>query len=327
MLRMKALLLALALFSIFVGSVWINVAYAAGYPARPLEIICPYAPGSTTDIALRVITDVGSKHFGQPMVVVNKPGAGGALAAADVISSKPDGYKAFWGAQVFFATTTKTQKVPFNPDDLAPLANFVELKMGMVVRADSPFKTFDDLLDYAKKSQGQFKWAHVGRGITLHMSGLIIFKKAGIATVDVPYKGTSEVLVALLGGHVDAGSLAYGAVSEHVKAGKARYLMFYADKRFKDQPNVPTAVELGFPDAVLPTYFGLYVHKDTPEPIKKALVEVCKKISEDPETRKGIERLGEEPRFGGPEFMRDAIKKQEAIGIPILKEIGLYIGK
>jgi tripartite-type tricarboxylate transporter receptor subunit TctC len=323
----KAVFLTLALLSMFLGAVAADITQAAGYPAGPLEIICPYAPGSTTDLALRVIADSGSKHFGQPMVVINKPGAGGALAAADVISSRPDGYKAFWGAQVFFATTTKTQKVPFNPDDLVPLANFVELKMGMVVKGDSPFKTFDDLLDYAKKSQGQFKWAHVGRGITLHMSGLLIFKRAGVTTIDVPYKGTPEALVALLGGHVDAGSLAYGAVSEQVKAGKARYLMFYADKRFKDQPGVPTAVELGFPEAVLPTFFGLYVHKDTSEPIKKTLAEVCKKISEDPETRKGIERLGEEPRFGGPEFMREAIKKQEAIGVPILKEIGLYVGK
>jgi tripartite-type tricarboxylate transporter receptor subunit TctC len=261
------------------------------------------------------------------MVVVNKPGAGGSLAAGDVISSKPDGYKVLESAQVFFATTVKTQKVPFDADDVVPLANFMEMRLGLAVKGDSPYKTFDDLIAYAKKNQGQFKWSHTGRGITLHMSAMLIFKRAGVTSIDVPYKGTPEALAALLGGHVDAGSLPLGAASEQVRAGKARYLMFYTDKRYKDYPNVPTALELGYPDAVLPTYVGLYVHKNTPENIRKKLADVCKKIYDDPEFKKGIEKLGEEPKFGGPEFIRAAIKKQEEIGIPILKEIGLYVGK
>lgn len=302
-------------------------AASQAYPTRPLEIICPYTPGSSTDIVARLIADIGPKYFGQPMVVVNKAGAGGSIAASDVISSQPDGYKVFWGAQVFFATTIRTQKVPFDADDLVPLANFLELRLGMPVKADSPYKTFDDLLSYARKNPGQLRWAHTGRGITLHMSGMIIFKKAGVMTIDVPYKGTPEALAALLGGHVDAASLVYGAVSEQVRAGKVRYLMFYTDKRYKDLPNIPTALELGYPDAVLPTFFGLYVHKNTPENIRKMLTDVCKKVYEDPEFKKGVEKLGEEPRFGGPEFIKEAIKKQEEIGIPILKEIGLYVGK
>lgn len=324
-MRNKICALTVALVSVALLSV--QPAETQTYPTRPLEIICPYTPGSSTDIGARVVADIGSKYFGQPMVVVNKPGAGGAIAAADVISSKPDGYKVFWGAQVFFATTIKTQKVPFNPDDLIPLANFMELRLGMPVKADSPFKTFDDLLNYAKKNPGQLKWCHTGRGITLHMSALIIFKKAGVQTIDVPYKGTPEALAALLGGHVDAGSLVYGALSDQVRAGKVRFLMFYTDKRYKDQPNVPTAFELGYPDAVLPTFFGLYAHKDTPENIRKTLTDVCKKIYDDPEYKKGIEKLGEATRFGGPEFIKEAIKKQEEIGIPILKEVGLYVGQ
>ena len=302
-------------------------AEAQTYPTRPLEVICPYTPGSSSDIATRLIADIGPKYFGQPIVVVNKPGAGGSIAAAEVISSKPDGYKVFGGYQVFFATTIRTQKVPFNPFDLVPLANFVELKLGMEVKADSPFKTFDDVLSYGRKNPGQLKWCHPGRGITLHMSALIIFKKAGIQTIDIPYKGPSEALAALLGGHVDVGSIGYGPVSDQVRAGKVRFLMFYTDKRYSDQPNVPTALELGYPDAVLPTFFGLYVHKDTAENIRKTLTDVCKKIYDDPEFKKGIEKLGEQPKFGGPEFIKEAIKKQEEIGIPILKEIGLYVGQ
>ena len=99
------------------------------------------------------------------------------------------------------------------------------------------------------------------------------------------------------------------------------------DKRYKDYPNVPTAAELGYPDAVLPTYVGLYIHKNTQENIKKTLLDVCKKIYDDPEFKKGIEGLGEEPKWGGPEFIKEGIKKQEEIGIPILKELGMVVGK
>ncbi len=312
---------------LIVATFLVQPAIAKDYPTKPLEIVCPYTPGSSFDILVRVIANVGPKYLGQPITIFNQPGAGGSLAAADVISSKPDGYKLFEAAQVFFATTVKTQKLPFDPNDMVPLANFMEMRLGMVVKADSPFKTLDDVLAYARKNPGRLNWCHTGRGITLHMSALTIFRKAGVQTVDVPYKGTPEALSALLGGHVDVGSLPYGATSEQVKAGKARYLLFYTDKRYKDYPNVPTALELGYPNAVLPTYVGLYAHKNTPENIKKTLMGVCKKIYDDPEFKKGIEKLGEDPKFGGPEFIREAIKKQEEIGIPLLKELGMYVGK
>ena len=107
------------------------------YPTKPIEILVPYPPGSAVDFMSRLIADVGVKYLGQPLVVINKPGANGSVAAADIISSKPDGYKILMTANIFFATTTKTQKVPFNPSDLVPLACFFEYKEGIFVRSDS----------------------------------------------------------------------------------------------------------------------------------------------------------------------------------------------
>lgn len=103
--------------------------------------------------------------------------------------------------------------------------------------------------------------------------------------------------------------------------------MVYSDKRYEDQPDVPAAAEIGFPDTVLPSFWGIYVRKDISEPIKKVLSDLCKKISEDPDFRKGIEKLGGQPRYGDPDFIRAAIKRTEEIGIPLLKEMGLYVGK
>ena len=298
------------------------------FPTKPIEIVCPYTPGSSMDIMSRLIGDIGPKYFKQPIMVVNKAGAAGSIAAADVISSKPDGHKLVTLTNFFFATTVKTQKVPFEQNDLIPIANFMEYKLGLIVKGDSPWKTFPEFLDYGKKNPGKLRWAHTGRGITLHMNGLIIFRKAGIDAIDVPYKGSPEKLASLLGGHVDASTMVYGAVRDHVRAGTVRYLIFFSDRRYSEPSDVPSAVELGFPEAAkLITFVGLYAHKNTPEEAKKILIETFRKVYDDPEFKKGIERLGDEPRFEGPEFMRESIKRGEEIGVPIIKELGLHVGK
>jgi tripartite-type tricarboxylate transporter receptor subunit TctC len=321
--------LIFVLVTVSVGSVFSQPALGRDFPTKPIELVCPYAPGSSMDIVSRIVADLAPKYIGQPIVVVNKPGAGGSIAAADVISSKPDGHKLVMLTNFFFATTVKTQKIPFDPNDLTPIVNLYEYKLGMIVKGDSPWKTLSDFLDSAKKNPGKIRCAHGGRGITLHMNALLIFKKAGVDIIEVFYKGASpEQLSALLGGHVDAASMAYGAVKDHVRAGNIRYLVFFSDRRFSDLPAVPSAVELGFPEAAkLATFNGLYAHKNTPEDAKKALLDVFKKIYEDPEFKKGIERMGDEPRFGGPEFIKEAIKKGEEAGVPIIKELGLYIEK
>ena len=262
------------------------------------------------------------------MYVTNKAGATGSLAAADVIASKPDGYKLFSNNHPYFATTIHTQKTPFDPHDLVPLANFVETRQGLIVRVNSPFRTLHDLLDYARKHPAELKWSVPGRGVTLHMTPMLIFKKEGVTTIDVPYKGGQpEVVAALLGGHVDMASVMYAGASEYVRAGKLRFLLYYSDQRYPDSPDVPAAAELGYRDTLLPAYTGLYIHRNTPERIQKILLDACKKIYDDPAFKKGLEKIDAEPKWGGPQFLNEAIKTSESIGVPVLKEIGLYVGK
>jgi len=155
-----------------------------------------------------------------------------------------------------------------------------------------------------------------------------MFRKAGVQTIELPYKGSPEMVAALLGGHVDAATIVYGAAKDHVKSGAMRYLIFFSDRRFSDPSDVPCAAELGYSEsAKLPTLVGLYGHKDIPQDIRKTLFNAFKKTFEDPDFKKGIEKLGEEPRFEEIDFLNDAIKKSEEIGTPILKELGLYAGK
>ena len=326
---MRIKLTAYVLLMLCAATIPVQSAPGKEYPTRPIELLCPYAPGGSLDIVSRLVAEIAPKYLGQPVVVVNKLGAGGSVAAADVISSRPDGHKLVMLANIFFATTVKMQKIPFDPNDLIPIVNLYEYKLGLVVRGDSSWKTLHEMLDYAKKNPGKLRVAYGPRGISLHLNGLLIFKKAGVKVVEVFYKGgTPEQLPALLGGHVDVSASPYGSTKDHVLAGKLRYLVVFSDRRFSDLPSVPSAVELGFPEAAkLLTVNGLYAHKDTPENIKQTLFNAFKKVSEDPEFKKGIERMGDEPRFGGPEFVRDAIRQAEEAGVPIIKELGLYLGK
>jgi tripartite-type tricarboxylate transporter receptor subunit TctC len=261
------------------------------------------------------------------MVVINKPGGAGTAAVADMISSKPDGYKIGILDAAYFSTAVKTQKVPFDPSHVIPLNTFLELKLGLKVKGDSPWKTLNDLLDYAKKNPGKLRFGHSGRGLTSYMNTMLVFKKAGVETIDVPYKGAPDAIAALLGGHIDAISQPHGAVKGLIDSKTLRYLVVYSDRRYSDPSDVPDAIELGFPEAAkLMPLLGVWVHKDTPGEVKKILTDTFKKAFEDPEFKKGIEKIGDEPRFGGPEKMMELIKIQEEVSVPVLKELGIYVG-
>lgn len=312
----------------FTAAAVITPAYSLDYPTKPIEVLVPYTAGSSLDIMARHVADIASTYMPQPMIVVNKAGAGGSLAAAEVISAKPDGYKLTAQGEMYFATTVKTQKVPFNPEDLVPLANFMEWRLGLVVRQDSPWKTFDDLIAYMKKNPGKVKWAHLGRGIPPHIIPLTVFKKAGVQTIDVPYKGNPEAIAALLGGHVDAYSGGVAVLKEQIRAGQVRSLVFYADHRYPDEPNVPCIKELGYTEAAkLMTFGGLYCHKNVPEQIKSYLMGVSKKIYDDPRFKKLPAIGGEDPRWGGPDWVKQKIRDAEEVGVPVLKELGLYVAR
>lgn len=321
----KGLILILATVS-FV-SIFIQPALGKEYPAKPIEILVPYAPGAFFDVMSRLVAKTAPKYLGQPVFVVNKPGGSGSVAAAEVISSSPDGYKLFCSTNFYFAANVKTQKLPFDPNHLTPLVSFAENKLGMVVRGDSPWKTFNELLNYGREKPGQLRWGNSGPGVSTTIAALLIYKKAGVVVNDITYKGgTPELLAALLGGHLDAIDYNFGTGKDLIKAGKIRFLVFYSDRRYNDAPDVPSASDLGFPEAgKLTTYCGYFIHKDTPEEIKKTLIDALKKTYEDPGFKKELIEFGNEPVFGGPEFMKEAIRKSEEVSVPILKELGLYV--
>jgi tripartite-type tricarboxylate transporter receptor subunit TctC len=322
----RALVLVSALF--LAGIIMVHpVAAQVKYPTQTVEVLCPFSAGGSFDLYSRLVATTLSKYLGQSMVVINKPGGAGTTVVADMINSKPDGYKMAILDAAYFSTVVKAQKVPFKPTDVVPLNCFLELKLGLVVKGDAPWKTLKDVLDYAKQNKDKFRFGHAGRGLTSYMNTRIVFEKAGATMIDVPYKGAAEGITALLGGHMDGISFPHGAVVTHTKSGAMRYLVVYSDKRYSDMSDIPNALELGFPDAAkLMPLLGIWVHKDTPQEIKTIITNASKKMFEDPAFKEGIIQIGDEPAFGGPERMLDLIKVQEQVSVPILKELGLYVG-
>lgn len=312
---------------VFAGIVFIHPVQGGEYPKQTIQLLCPYAPGGSFDLYSRLIADKAQKYLGQPVIVINEPGGGGSTVVANLISSKPDGYKLGALGNVYFYTTGKTQKVPFDPGNVVPIANFVEMRVGLQVKGDAPWKTLDELLAYGKKNPGKLRWGHSGRGLTTYMNTRLIFEKDSIKTIDLPYKGTPPCVTALLGGHIDAMSQPHGAISGQIKSGTLRCLVFYSDRRYSDTPDVPCSKELGFAEATkMKTLLGVYAHKDTPEEVKKILFDAFKKTFDDPEFKEGVEKLGDEPLFEGPEFINQSIKEGGEVGVPILKELGIYVG-
>jgi tripartite-type tricarboxylate transporter receptor subunit TctC len=320
----RILVLFLAASS-FLG-VFIQPVLGIDYPIRPIEIVCGFTPGGSIDLAARVVGEVAKKYIGQPMIVVNKPGAGGSLGALEVVNSRPDGYKLFTNSTLYFALTSKTQQTMFDPNLLVPIAGYMEYTDGIVVRGDSPWKTLDDLIDYGKKNPGKITWAHVGRGTKPYLCGYLIFRKAGIDATEIPYKGSSDAVTAILGGHVDAAFAPFLPSLEHMKMGKLRALMNFSDRRYTTLPQIPSAVELGYQElGKLIPIASLFAHKDTPDEIKKILIDCFKKVGQDPEYVKGLERIGEQCRPEGPEFVKEIIRSAEQVSVPLLKEFGLYV--
>lgn len=281
-------------------------AFAQGYPARPIRMISPWSAGGTSDLVLRAFAQSVAKDLGGTIVVENKPGAGGTLGAVELVNAKPDGYTL---SQVALSVLSlpHMQKVQYDPlRDLTYIAHLTAYTNGFVVRADSQFKTFGDVLAYAKQNPGKFTYASSGVGSTPHLTVEEVAYRAGVKLLNIPYKGDSDSLQALLGGTVMAvsGATSWGS---HVDSGALRLLTIYGSRRAKRWPNAPTLHELGYklPD----TPFGVAGPKGMDPAVVKRLEDAFKRSLEDPAVIATLEKVDMQPTFmGSADFAKAAIE-------------------
>jgi len=254
---------------------------AGKFPENSITLFVPYAAGGATDIAIRPLAEAAKKYLGQPVIVENRPGAGGAVSVGAIVGKKPDGY-------ILSAAVTSLQrnsfinKISFDPvKDVTPIIRVGGYLYGILVHPDSPFKTLKDVLDYAKSNPGKLTYMASGIGSGGHIAmEELAFNLGGLKFVHVASKGDPESNAALLGKHVDFTATTSGWIPL-VEAGKLKLLATFAEKRMKRFPDVPTVRDLGY-KVVHTSPFGIFGPKGMPKDVVRTLHDAFKKALDDP---------------------------------------------
>lgn len=269
---------------------------AESFPARPVTLIVPWPAGGSTDAVLRALAKATEPHLGQPIVVDNKPGAAGTLGPAVMAkTAKPDGYTVSQVTQTQFRLP-HLQKVSFDPiKDFSYVIRLTGYTFGMVVDAKSPWKTLQDFIAHAKRNPGTLTYGSGGTGTSHHVALAVLAERLQLDIQHVPFKGSSENLVALLGGHVDAASDSTGW-APYLQSGRMRLLATYGPERARKWPEVPTLNELA-PGLVFDSPYGLAAPAGTPAERIQVLHDAFRKGMEEPEFLRVMENFDQTPRY------------------------------
>jgi tripartite-type tricarboxylate transporter receptor subunit TctC len=271
---------------------------AADFPTKEVQILIPYAPGGATDLVFRALAATTSKYLGKAVVVVNKAGGGGAVGFTEAAQSRPDGYTLVTAITPLTILPHQV-KTAFTYKDFEPIINVVEDPAMFQVRADSPWKTLQEFLDYAKKNPGMITVGNSGAGGGVHLIALAFEKAAGVKFNHIPFAGGGPSVTALLGGHIHAVSVSPPEGIAHVKAGKLRIIALFSAKRMEAFPSVPTVREQGV-QFVMSQWRGLAAPKGTPADVIKKLHDAFKQGMEDPAFVKNAEDMTVQLAYWGP---------------------------
>jgi tripartite-type tricarboxylate transporter receptor subunit TctC len=297
-------------------------AWAQAYPAKPVTMVVPWPAGGSTDIVMRAISEAAAKHLGQPIVIDNKPGASGTLGPAVVAATaKPDGYTL---AQIPITVMRLPlmQKVTWDArKDFTYVVHLTGYTFGITAKADGPFKTWQDVVAFAKENPGKVTYATPGTGTSLHIGMEQIAARAGIQMTHVPFKGGAETNAAVLGGHtsLQADSTGWKPL---VEGGQLRLLAIWTGERSKVWPDTPTLKELGYP-FVFDSPFGIAGPKGMDPEVVKKLHDAFKTALEEPAVIGMMAKYDMVPRYLDTEGYRKAVEEVISSEQAALEKIGL----
>ena len=302
-------IMTLALAAALVAGGPALTAWAQEFPTKPIELVLPFGPGGSHDLTARALASVAHQYLGQPLLVVLKPGGGGAVGSQYVARAKPDGYTIMLGGSGPNTIFALVQKAPTGPDQFASVARINYSPGVFAVRAEAPWKTLREAVDWMRKNPGKFNFANTGPWGAGDLPMRMLAKAAGVDYNNIPHDGGGPALLAVLGGHADAAFLFTAQLLPQLGAGKMRALAVTDVKRHRDLPQVPTLREEGL-DVVFNMWRSVLAPKGTPPPVLEKLETAFRKISEDKSFQALIQQLGDEIQFlGGKEF--EATWRQE----------------
>lgn len=269
----------------------------ARYPDKPIRLLVPFPPGGGTDILARLIASELGQARGWTVVADNRGGAGGTLGIAEAVRAAPTGYDMVLGQKDNLVVGPWLYKsVRYDPArDLAPVAHLAYTPVVFVVRADSPFRTLDDVVRGARARPGRITYGSPGSGTTIHLSAELFEKAAGIDLSHIPYKGSNAALLDVLAGNTDLMASSVPSAIGQIKAGKLRALAVTSAARSSSLPQVPTIAESGYPDFDVSTWYGLFMPAGTPADAVGTMHTAVNALLQAPRVREAIIAQGAEP--------------------------------
>ena len=285
------------------------LAAAQEFPTKPIELAVPYAAGGSHDLTARALASVAHQYLGQPLLVVLKPGGGGAPGSQYVIRAKPDGYTLMLGGSGPNTIFALVQNAPIGPDHFTAIARINYSPAVFAVKAEAPWKNFREVIDYMKKNPGKFNFANTGTWGAGDFPMRMVGRTAGVEYNNIPYDGGGPALLAVLGGNADGGFLFSAQLLPQIGAGKMRALAVTDTRRHRDLPNVPTVREEGV-DVVFTQWRSVLAPKGISQGNAQKLEAGFKQVTEDGSFQALIKQLGDEIQFqSGKEF--EATWRQE----------------
>ena len=293
----------------------------ADFPNRPIELVVPFQPGGGTDALARSFADATRKHMPQSMVIVNKPGASGAIGWQDVINAKPDGYR-------LAVVTVEVTTLPhmgigkFTYEDLQPIARLNADQAAITVRADAPWNTIEEFLAAARKDSGKIGVGNAGNGSIWHLAASALEDKTGVKFNHIPFQGAGPAVLALLGGHVDSVAVSPAEVTTYVAAGKLKMLAVMADQRVKGFEKVPTLKERNI-DLTIGTWRGIAAPKNTPPEVVAYLKKLALNASNEPAFRETLDKQNLGFAYADDVAFKQVMAKDDAYFKTLITKLGI----
>jgi tripartite-type tricarboxylate transporter receptor subunit TctC len=302
----------------------LSPAHAQGYPTKPVHIIVSFAPGGPVDTVARIVGQKLTEILGQPVLVENRPSSTGNLGTQVVAKSAPDGYTILATSSAFAVNVTLSPNAGYVPDDFAPIVQAATQPNVIVVNSTFPAKTLRQLLEMAKTMK--LAYASPGTGTTPHLTGEHIFKLiAKLDVTHIPHKGAGPAAAAVVASEPPIGSLAVTAPMPFLKSGRLRALAISSATRSPQLPDVPTFIELGYPEIQEYTWVGFFAPKGTPPEIVQKLNDAINRALQMSDVREKLEALTLEPVGGTPQQFSDYVRSEVVKWGLVVKETGARV--
>jgi len=295
------------------------------WPAKPVRLVVPFPPGGGTDIVARAMAVKLAAQFKQPVVIDNKPGASTIIGTDAVAKAAPDGYTLLLsGSTSYTVNPALRAKLPYAPmKDLAPIAIVARTPLVLVVNGNSPWKSVNELIAAAKATPKSVRYATFGSGSGPHLAGELFALAAGVQLQDVPYKGSSQSTIAVIGGEIEMGIDTVAGVAPHVKSGKLRALGIVGPTRSSLLPDVPTMAELKLPEATFDAWYGFAAPARTPAPVLARLQHDVTATMADPALQAQLRAQGMEPVAIGSVAFRAQMEQEIARYLALAHRAGI----